>query len=88
MKTVIFLFLLVLLGSHCQDHFKATEEWQEIKEGQTVPSGLHYRINLQTGKKEAKLLDEEEPQGDSTSPLLMTPTEGKIKTYSMHTGKY
>lgn len=28
--------------------------------GQSVPSGLHYRINLTTGKKEAKLLDNED----------------------------
>ena len=35
----------------------ATNEWQEIKEGQIVPSGLHYRMNLATGLKEAKLLE-------------------------------
>lgn len=28
--------------------------------GQKVPAGLHYRINLQTGSKEAKLLDPED----------------------------
>ena len=37
--------------------FVATNEWQEIKDGQKVPSMLHYRMNLATGKKEAKLLD-------------------------------
>ena len=37
--------------------FVATNEWQEIKEGQIVPSGLHYRMNLATGLKEAKLLE-------------------------------
>ena len=36
----------------------ATNEWQEIKKGQSVPAGLHYRINLQTGLKEAKLMEE------------------------------
>ena len=40
--------------------FQPTEEWQEIKKGQSIPAGLHVRINLQTGLKEAKLLDEEE----------------------------
>jgi nucleotide exchange factor SIL1 len=40
--------------------FRPTAEWQEIVEGQKVPAGLHYRINLETGKKEAKLLSEEE----------------------------
>ena len=43
--------------------FVATEEWQEIKEGQKVPSGLHYRMNLETGKKEAKLMETEDDKG-------------------------
>ena len=37
--------------------FIATNEWQEINSDHIVPSGLHYRLNLETGKKEAKLLD-------------------------------
>ncbi|XP_017123939.1 nucleotide exchange factor Sil1 [Drosophila elegans] len=40
--------------------FVATKEWQVIAEGQAIPKGLHVRINLQTGLKEAKLLDESE----------------------------
>ncbi|EDW98797.1 nucleotide exchange factor Sil1 [Drosophila yakuba] len=40
--------------------FVATDEWQTIGEGQAIPRGLHVRINLQTGLKEAKLLDESE----------------------------
>ena len=40
-----------------KSYFVATNEWQEIKEGQIVPSGLHYRMNLATGLKEAKLLE-------------------------------
>lgn len=37
--------------------FVATKEWQVVEEGQSIPAGLHVRINLQTGLKEAKLLD-------------------------------
>ncbi|XP_017104181.2 nucleotide exchange factor Sil1 isoform X2 [Drosophila bipectinata] len=40
--------------------FVATKEWQVIQEGQAIPKGLHVRINMQTGLKEAKLLDEDE----------------------------
>ncbi|XP_066260840.1 nucleotide exchange factor SIL1 [Euwallacea similis] len=40
------------------EEFVATNEWKEIKPGQKVPSGLHYRINLSTGKKEAKTISE------------------------------
>lgn len=32
-----------------------SEEWQEVREGQHIPPGLHVRINLETGKEEAKL---------------------------------
>lgn len=37
--------------------FEATDEWQSIEPDHIVPPGLHYRINMATGKKEAKLLD-------------------------------
>ncbi|XP_070508986.1 nucleotide exchange factor Sil1 [Chironomus tepperi] len=52
--------------------FVATEEWQEIKPGQKVPQGLHYRMNLQTGKTEAKLLDpnEQSNNNDDTRPSI------------------
>ena len=40
-----------------QTKFVATNEWQKIKDGQKVPSGLHYRMNLETGLKEAKILE-------------------------------
>ncbi|XP_041476573.1 nucleotide exchange factor SIL1-like [Lytechinus variegatus] len=40
--------------------FKPSDEWQPIKEGQAIPAGLHVRINLATGEKEAKYLDDQE----------------------------
>lgn len=40
--------------------FVATTEWQVVEEGQAIPPGLHVRMNLQTGLKEAKLLDDED----------------------------
>jgi len=40
--------------------FVPTNQWQSISPGQAVPAGLHVRINLQTGEKEAKLIEEEE----------------------------
>ena len=38
--------------------FIPTSEWQTIKPDQGIPRGLHVRMNIQTGVKEAKLLDE------------------------------
>uniref|UniRef100_A0A182QUE1 Nucleotide exchange factor SIL1 n=1 Tax=Anopheles farauti TaxID=69004 RepID=A0A182QUE1_9DIPT len=54
--------------------FVPTQEWQEIKEGQAIPEGMHVRINLSTGKKEAKLLDEADG-GPADSSLSMVPGE-------------
>ncbi|XP_052870171.1 nucleotide exchange factor Sil1 [Anopheles cruzii] len=42
-----------------ETNFVPTSEWQELAEDQPIPAGLHVRINLSTGKKEAKLLDTE-----------------------------
>ncbi|KAF5100584.1 hypothetical protein D0Z00_001203 [Geotrichum galactomycetum] len=38
--------------------FQPTNEWQIVREGQSVPKGLHVRLDMQTGLQEAKLLDE------------------------------
>ena len=43
-----------------RDVFVATKQWQVVREGQAIPPGLHVRMNLQTGLKEAKLLDDED----------------------------
>ena len=37
--------------------FVPTREWQVVDDGQSIPPGLHIRMNLETGVKEAKLLD-------------------------------
>lgn len=41
--------------------FEPSSEWQVIKSGQSIPAGLHVRVNMQTGLKEAKLIDVNEP---------------------------
>jgi nucleotide exchange factor SIL1 len=35
--------------------FQPTEDFQSIKEGQDIPPGLHVRLNIYTGEKEARL---------------------------------
>lgn len=37
--------------------FQPTSEWQELKPGQAIPAGLHVQVDIQTGKKQAKLMD-------------------------------
>ena len=78
LKYLLFFSLLKLTISQSDDkYFVATEEWQEIKEGQKVPSGLHYRMNLQTGKKEAKILVEDNNQSES-SAIITDPNADPI----------
>jgi nucleotide exchange factor SIL1 len=39
---------------------EATYEWQIVEEGDTIPSGLHVKMDLETGTKWVKLLDEDD----------------------------
>lgn len=54
------------------DKFVPTSEWTEINEGQSIGRGLHVRLNLETGKKEAKFLSEEDTkQSESNSVTIV-----------------
>lgn len=49
------------LGKECYPkQFVPTSEWQVVRDGQEIPPGLHIKMNMDTLKKEAKLLDDEE----------------------------
>lgn len=39
------------------DIFEPTSEWKTVKKGQKIPPGLHVRMDMQTGEKQAKLMD-------------------------------
>ncbi|XP_057367633.1 nucleotide exchange factor SIL1-like [Daphnia carinata] len=52
--------------------FIPTKEWQVVAEGQGIPPGLHVRIDMQTGVKEAKLLEEGNNGGSPNSALMNT----------------
>ncbi|KAF3769223.1 hypothetical protein M406DRAFT_16040, partial [Cryphonectria parasitica EP155] len=40
--------------------FQATEDFQVVREGQEIPQGLHVRLDVSTGRKEAKINDPNE----------------------------
>ena len=50
--------------------FIATNDWQEIKPGQAIPQGLHVRLDMQTGKKEARLMQNEETKEQREQRIL------------------
>ena len=75
-RVTLALIFVTILASNCESSsdFIPTKEWQEIAEGQRVPAGLHYRINFETGKKEAKILEEDNESDENkvkvTTPIL------------------
>ena len=66
--------------------FEPTHEWKMVEEGQPIPPGLHVRMNMETGKKEAKLMDdvttaqESEKTADSSVPGSETNTPQNKQT--------
>lgn len=72
--------------------FQATDEFQVIREGQEIPHGLHVRLDVTTGKKEAKLNDpnEKDPALEGlpvdSSMVVVESTEGSDDTLSVPKG--
>lgn len=42
--------------------FVPTKQWQIIKPGQVVPEGLHYKVDFETGIKQAKIMEDNAQQ--------------------------
>ena len=51
--------------------FQPMEHFQPIRPGQAIPPGLHIRINIATGEKEAKLNIPEEQDGGHNGELVI-----------------
>lgn len=60
------------------ERFEPTNEWQTVHKGQAIPPGLHVRLNLQTGLKEAKLMDGEGDGKDGLSYWKKADKEGMV----------
>ncbi|CAF1525871.1 unnamed protein product [Rotaria sp. Silwood1] len=90
-KLFIIYFLILSLSTVVQqsensentEEFIPTNEWQIVKEGQRIPPGLHVRLNLETGLREAKLLDNNEPQSSSNN-IIPVPSETTQEEISRH----
>ena len=68
-----------------QNIFKPTHEWKVVEDGQSIPPGLHIRMNLQTGLKEARLLEEDEDRGKATI-LKEQPSNEGLSNNIIHQG--
>ena len=77
------IILVILLFVCCEEEeddylqnyetgkFVPTREWQEVKRGQSIPAGLHVRMNLQTGLREAKLMEEDEDDNTKVEQVVV-----------------
>ncbi|KAG1708433.1 hypothetical protein DVH05_025112 [Phytophthora capsici] len=65
--------------------FVATNEWQELLPGQGVPRGLHIRMNLETGKREAKLVDPNESEPEESMRSVVVDPDAKETTVTVST---
>ena len=45
--------------------FEATKEWQVIPKGAAIPPGLHVKLDLTTGERMGKLMDEDKEGGEA-----------------------
>jgi len=53
-QIILYLTFICFASSE----FVATKEWQQVPEGESIPAGLHVRLDLEKGGKWAKLLDQ------------------------------
>ncbi|OWZ18714.1 hypothetical protein PHMEG_0007143 [Phytophthora megakarya] len=65
--------------------FVATNEWQELLPGQGIPRGLHVRLNLETGKREAKLVDPNEAETEESMRSVVVDPNAKETTVTVST---
>jgi len=79
MRTCNSLFLAIACGSalyHAQlgyaKEVEVTKEWQLLGEDDTIPAGMHVRMDMTTGEKWVKLQDENEeaPEGHMAAAVL------------------
>jgi nucleotide exchange factor SIL1 len=65
------LFLVVpssfsYIGCGCQaKEVDVTTEWQQLGENDTIPAGMHVRIDMTTGEKWVKLIDDDDDDDDA-----------------------
>jgi hypothetical protein len=64
---ILFAFFWILQFANVHSEFVATKEWQQISKDTPLPPGLHVRINMSTGAREAKLVDENEINEETKS---------------------
>lgn len=77
---VLLLHATLLLSTFCSvvvaKEIEVTKEWQRLGENDTVPAGMHIRMDMTTGEKWVKIPDDDdddetEKKGDGTTTTAM-----------------
>eukprot|EP00934_Nitzschia_sp_Nitz4_P009459 Nitzschia sp. Nitz4//scaffold438_size7339//4319//5842//NITZ4_009159-RA/size7339-processed-gene-0.2-mRNA-1//-1//CDS//3329551859//9449//frame0 len=76
--------LVTLLVAHnplvvSAKEIEATKEWQLVREGDTIPAGLHVRIDMTTGEKWVKLVDENEELNENHLAAAVVQPDGALE---------
>jgi len=61
-SNIVIVPIILIKSCYCEE-IVATKEWRLLKENDTVPPGLHIKMDLSTGEKYAKLIDDEDGEG-------------------------
>mmetsp|Transcript_4323 Transcript_4323/g.6688 ORF Transcript_4323/g.6688 Transcript_4323/m.6688 type:complete len:639 (+) Transcript_4323:12-1928(+) len=83
-KTLAILLLSLSLHNHHQltisaKEITATNEWQLLQENDTIPAGLHVRMDLSTGEKWAKLpSSDENEEGEESIKAAAVESGGHV----------
>jgi len=64
LKRIGYLSLLNIFRYTLCKEIIATDEWTLVQEGDTIPAGLHVRIDFSTGQKWVKLLHDDDEEND------------------------
>ncbi|KAL7434309.1 hypothetical protein ACHAXM_003978, partial [Skeletonema potamos] len=72
----LFLSCSGLLLQISAKEITATSEWQLLGENDTIPAGLHVRVDLSTGEKWAKLPNDDDAEADEKIKAAAVEDEG------------
>lgn len=80
--TLCLLWLLCLTYICNGKEIVATKEWRKVEEGESIPKGLHVKMNFETGEKWVKLLDENADGNGDIGTIILHVNEPSTSSVS------
>lgn len=91
-RTISLSIALCLLWLQCFNYtctgkeIVATKEWRKVEEGESIPKGLHVKMNFETGEKWVKLLDDNVEENDNTGTMVFSVNDASTLSSSRSNG--